>query len=153
MAEVEKTLESVGQLEAGNLTQNMRGLSMIASLAPMLGFLGTVTGLLLFFFMVSTTFVDLSRQLDIQLPDTQGADVVQDVQRHVVELSAQDTLRLDRVDIKLSELTSQLKQRVGKARHRSVEIRADKRLPYGRVIAVLGHVLQADIQDIAVAVR
>jgi biopolymer transport protein ExbB len=46
MAEVEKTLESVGQLEAGNLTQNMRGLSMIASLAPMLGFLGTVTGMI-----------------------------------------------------------------------------------------------------------
>jgi biopolymer transport protein ExbB len=46
MAEVEKTLESVGQLEAGNLTQNMRGLGMIASLAPMLGFLGTVTGMI-----------------------------------------------------------------------------------------------------------
>jgi biopolymer transport protein ExbD len=82
--------------------------------------------LLLIFFMVSTTFVDLSRQLDIQLPDTQAADVVQDVQRHVVELSAQNTLRLDGVDIELSDLTSQLKQRAGKARHRSVEIRADK---------------------------
>jgi biopolymer transport protein ExbD len=34
-----------------------------------------------------------------------------------------------------------------------VEIRADKRLPYGRVITVLGHVRQANIQDIAVAVR
>jgi biopolymer transport protein ExbD len=109
--------------------------------------------LLLIFFMVSTTFVDLSRQLDIQLPDTQAADVVQDVQRHVVELSAQNTLRLDGVDIELSELTSQLKQRAGKARHQSVEIRADKRLPYGRVIAVLGYVRQAGIQDIAVAVR
>jgi biopolymer transport protein ExbD len=109
--------------------------------------------LLLIFFMVSTTFVDLSRQLDIQLPDTQAADVVQDVQRHVVELSAQNTLRLDGEDIDLSELTSQLTQRAGKARHRSVEIRADKRLPYGRVITVLGHVRQANIQDIAVAVR
>ncbi|ETX05799.1 ExbD/TolR family protein [Candidatus Entotheonella palauensis] len=109
--------------------------------------------LLLIFFMVSTTFVDLSRKLDIQLPDTQAADVVQDVQRHVVELSAQNTLRLDGVDIELSELTAQLKQRAGKARHHSVEIRADKRLPYGRVIAVLGHIRQANIQDIAVAVR
>ncbi|ETX02756.1 MAG: hypothetical protein ETSY1_02440 [Candidatus Entotheonella factor] len=109
--------------------------------------------LLLIFFMVSTTFVDLNRHLDIQLPDTQAADVAQDVQRHVVELSAQNTLRLDGVDIELSELTSQLKQRAGKARHRSVEIRADKRLPYGRVITVFGHVRQANIQDIAVAVR
>ncbi|PON14700.1 hypothetical protein C2W62_27675 [Candidatus Entotheonella serta] len=109
--------------------------------------------LLLIFFMVSTTFVDLSRKLDIQLPDTQAAEVVQDVQRHVVELSAQNTLRLDGVDIKLSELTSQLQQRAAQARHRSVEIRADKRLPYGRVITVLGHIRQANIQDIAVAVR
>ncbi len=46
MAEVEKTLESVGQIEAGTLTQHMRGLGMIASLAPMLGFLGTVTGMI-----------------------------------------------------------------------------------------------------------
>jgi biopolymer transport protein ExbD len=109
--------------------------------------------LLLIFFMVSTTFVDLSRQLDIQLPDTQAAEVSQDVQRHVVELSAQNTLRLDGEDIELSELTAQLTQRAGKARYRSVEIRADKRLPYGRVITVLGHVRQANIQDIAVAVR
>lgn len=46
MAEVEKTLESVGQMEAGTLSQHMRGLGMIASLAPMLGFLGTVTGMI-----------------------------------------------------------------------------------------------------------
>ncbi len=109
--------------------------------------------LLLIFFMVSTTFVDWNRQLDIQLPDTQAGEVVPDAQRHVVELSAQNTLRLDGVVIKLSELTLQLQQRAGRARHRSVEIRADKRLPYGRVITVLGHVRQANIQDIAVAVR
>jgi biopolymer transport protein ExbD len=109
--------------------------------------------LLLIFFMVSTTFVDISRHLDIQLPNTQAGEVVQDVQQHVVELSAQNALRLDGADIQLSELTSQLKQRANNARHRSVVIRADKRLPYGRVITVLGHVRQANIQDISVAVR
>lgn len=109
--------------------------------------------LLLIFFMVSTTFVDLSRHLDIQLPDTQAAEVVQDVQQHVVELSAENALRLDGVDLPLSELTSRLVQQAGKARYRAVVIRADKRLPYGRVITVLGHVRQANIQDIAVAVR
>ncbi len=109
--------------------------------------------LLLIFFMVSTTFVDLSRHLDIELPDTQAAEVVQDVQQHVVELSAKNALRLDGVDIQLAELTSRLVQQTSKARHRAVVIRADKRLPYGRVITVLGHVRQANIQDIAVAVR
>ena len=39
--------------------------------------------LLLIFFMVSTTFVDFSKRLDIQLPDTQAAEVVRDTQQHV----------------------------------------------------------------------
>ena len=109
--------------------------------------------LLLIFFMVSTTFVDLNRQLDIQLPDTPAADTAPETQRYVVELSAQNTLRLDGDEIPLSELTSRLRQSAGDARRRAVEIRADKRLPYGRVIDVLGRVRQANIQDIAVAVR
>ena len=110
--------------------------------------------LLLIFFMVSTTFVDLNRQLDIQLPDTPAAEQAPpETQRYVVELSAQNTLRLDGVEIPLSELTSRLRQGAGDARRRAVEIRADKRLPYGRVIDVLGRVRQANIQDIAVAVR
>ena len=110
--------------------------------------------LLLIFFMVSTTFVDLNRQLDIQLPDTPAAEQAPpETQRYVVELSAQNSLRLDGVEIPLSELTSRLQQGASGARRRAVEIRADKRLPYGRVIDVLGRVRQANIQDIAVAVR
>ncbi len=109
--------------------------------------------LLLIFFMVSTTFVDFSRQLDIQLPDTQAAEVMQDVQQHVVELGTQGALQLDGQPVQLQDLAQALRQRARQARQRSVIIRADKRLPYGQVITVLGQIRQADIQDIAVAVR
>ena len=109
--------------------------------------------LLLIFFMVSTTFVDFNRRLEIQLPDAPQAEVVQDVQQHVVELGANETLRLDGEPVRLEDLTQQLQRLDQQARRRSVIIRADKRLPYGRVVTVLGHVRQADIQDIAVAVR
>ena len=109
--------------------------------------------LLLIFFMVSTTFVDFNRRLEIQLPDAPQAEVVQDVQQHVVELGANETLRLDGEPVRLEDLTQQLRRLDQQARRRSVIIRADKRLPYGRVVTVLGHVRQADIQDIAVAVR
>jgi biopolymer transport protein ExbD len=109
--------------------------------------------LLLIFFMVSTTFVDFNRRLDIQLPDAPRAEVVQDVQQHVVELGSDGALRLDGEPVRLEALTRQLQRRDAQSRRRSVIIRADKRLPYGRVISVLGHVRQADIQDIAVAVR
>jgi biopolymer transport protein ExbD len=109
--------------------------------------------LLLIFFMVSTTFVDFSKRLDLQLPDTQAAEVVREAQQHVIELGREGTLRLDGQVVPLENLTQQLQQRAQSARQRSVIIRADKRLPYGRVIDILGHVRQANIRDIAVAVR
>lgn len=109
--------------------------------------------LLLIFFMVSTTFVDFSKRLDIQLPDTSAADVTQEAQQHVIELGQDGVMRLDGRVLQLSALTSQLQQVAQPARSRSVIIRADKRLPYGRVIEVLGQVRQANIQDIAVAVQ
>ncbi len=46
MDEIEKALESAGQFEANRLGSNVRGLGVIANLAPMLGFLGTVTGMI-----------------------------------------------------------------------------------------------------------
>ena len=46
MGEIEKALESAGQFEANGLGSNVRGLGVIANLAPMLGFLGTVTGMI-----------------------------------------------------------------------------------------------------------
>ncbi len=109
--------------------------------------------LLLIFFMVSTTFVDFSKRLDIQLPDTSAADVAREAQQHVIELGQDGVLRLDGQVVQLDGLVSQLKQVAQPQRQRSVIIRADKRLPYGRVIEVLGQVRQANIQDIAVAVR
>ncbi len=109
--------------------------------------------LLLIFFMVSTTFVDFSKRLDIQLPDTSAADVTQEAQQHVIELGQDGVMRLDGRVLQLSALTSQLQQVAQPARSRSGIIRADKRLPYGRGIEVLGQVRQANIQDIAVAVQ
>ncbi len=109
--------------------------------------------LLLIFFMVSTTFVDFSRRLDIQLPETKAAEVVQEVQQHVIEMSAQGSIRLDGQPVPLQDLLQRLAQRGSQGRQQSVIIRADKRLSYGKVITVLGLVRQARIRDIAVAVR
>ncbi len=109
--------------------------------------------LLLIFFMVSTTFVDFSRSLDIQLPDTKAAEVAQKTQQYVIEIGQQGALRLDGQAVRLEELTQQLQASRGTGQQRSVIIRADKRLPYGQVITILGLVRQANIRDIAVAVR
>ena len=44
--EIEKALEVAGQLELYNLSSYIRGFGLVASLAPMLGFLGTVAGMI-----------------------------------------------------------------------------------------------------------
>jgi biopolymer transport protein ExbB len=46
MEEIKKALEAAGQVEADGLGSNVRGLGVIATLALMLGFLGTVTGMI-----------------------------------------------------------------------------------------------------------
>jgi biopolymer transport protein ExbD len=109
--------------------------------------------LLLIFFMVSTTFVDFSRRLDIQLPETTASEVSQEVQQRIIEMGMQGGIRLDGQSVALQELPQRLRSKDRQGVLPSVIIRADKRLSYGKVMTVLGLVRQAQIRDIAVAVR
>ena len=109
--------------------------------------------LLLIFFMISTTFVDIDSRLDIQLPEAPGGVPEESGRSYVIEMGAQDALLLDGSPVQLHELPAKLAQDVSPGRQDSVLIRADRRLPYGDVMAVLGLVQQTRIRDIAVAVR
>jgi biopolymer transport protein ExbB len=53
--EVERAVESAGSHESTLLTANLRGLGVIANLAPMLGLLGTVAGMIRAFNVISTS--------------------------------------------------------------------------------------------------
>jgi biopolymer transport protein ExbD len=68
-------------------------------------------------------------------------------------MGSEGILHLDGQPVRLEELQQRLQQSQGQALQRSVIIKADKRLPYGQVVTVLGLVRQANIRDIAVAVR
>ena len=109
--------------------------------------------LLLIFFMISTTFVDLSSHLDIQLPEAPGGEAKPEAQPYLIEMGIQNALLLDGTPVQLHEIPERLAKSRTPGRQESVIIRADKRLPYGEVMAVLGLVRQAQIRDIAVAVR
>lgn len=109
--------------------------------------------LLLIFFMISTTFVDLGSHLDIQLPEAPGGEPQQTAQSYLIEMGMQNALLLDGTPVQLHEIAEKLAANRTPGRQDSVVIRADKRLPYGEVMAVLGLVRQAQIRDIAVAVR
>jgi biopolymer transport protein ExbB len=52
---IEKSMENVGKLELFNLEKNLSILSLIAGIAPMFGFLGTIVGMFQLFFRLAAT--------------------------------------------------------------------------------------------------
>jgi biopolymer transport protein ExbB len=52
---IEKAMENVGKLEIYHVEKNLIVLSMIAAIAPMFGFLGTIAGMIKLFFDISVT--------------------------------------------------------------------------------------------------
>jgi len=52
---IEDSMENVGKLELYNLERNLSVLSLVYGIAPMLGFLGTIIGMLQLFYDISST--------------------------------------------------------------------------------------------------
>jgi biopolymer transport protein ExbB len=51
--DIESTIETVGQIELGRLERNLGYLGLIAGIAPMLGFIGTISGIIRIFYDIS----------------------------------------------------------------------------------------------------
>lgn len=52
---IEKSMENVGKLELFNLEKNLSVLALIAGIAPMFGFLGTIVGMFQLFYRLAAT--------------------------------------------------------------------------------------------------
>src|SRR3954464_13234914 len=52
---IEKSMENVGKLELYNMERNLSVLSLIAGIAPMFGFLGTIVGMFELFYSLAST--------------------------------------------------------------------------------------------------
>ncbi len=52
---IEKSMENVGKLELYNMERNLSILSLIAGIAPMFGFLGTIVGMFKLFYSLAST--------------------------------------------------------------------------------------------------
>lgn len=109
--------------------------------------------LLLIFFMVSTAFIDFTRRLDIQLPEAKAAQVIEKVKSFVIEMGVDKKIHLNGELVTIDSLEAKLKEAMKTAARGSAIIKADKRLPYGNVVKVMGLVKEAKIRDIGVAVR
>ena len=111
-----------------------------------------VVFLLLIFFMVTSTFVDIHRKLDLELPEAKAADLEQKERKPIqIEMDNGGKITLDGQSVNMKTLESKLKEFDGK--RKSAVVRADRRLTHGTVTAVLGLCRDAGILEIAIAVK
>ena len=53
ISEIERTVESAGKFEVSKLEKNLKILGIVAGIAPMLGFIGTIMGVIKIFYNIS----------------------------------------------------------------------------------------------------
>jgi biopolymer transport protein ExbD len=108
--------------------------------------------LLLIFFMVATVLKDSTRRLDVQLPDARSGQAAE-ARRLTIEMAADGGISLNGELVTQEQLEQRLQPISEADGQRSVVLKADKRLAYGRVIEIMGLCQAAGIADIAVAVK
>lgn len=110
-----------------------------------------VVFLLLIFFMVSTAFVDFTRQIDIQLPESKVGAAQVKTKVYTIEINREAMIFLDGQPVDLAELASRLKADSGVKKRQAI-IRADRRLNYGLAVEIMSICKQSGIEDIGLAV-
>lgn len=108
--------------------------------------------LLLIFFMVTTTVIDPSRRLDIQLPQAKAALANTRSAPVTIEMTASGQITVNGEGVESSALETRL-TRLGEQGRKTAIVRADKRLDYGRVVEVLGICRASGFHDIGIAVK
>jgi len=111
-----------------------------------------VVFLLLIFFMVSTAFVDFSHRMDIALPSSKSSEINEAPQEITVEMTLSKEILLNGKRLTLEELEVKIAE-FTKSEKATAIIKADKGLPYGNVIEVMGVIQNSGISDISVAVK
>ncbi len=112
-----------------------------------------VVFLLIIFFMVSTVLVDFSRRMDINLPSSKASIIDEKPKTLEIKMSKDKKIFLAGKPITLLGLEQTLRKLDVKGKKQTAIIRADKLLPYGEVIQVMGLLQKAGIPDISVAVK
>ena len=112
-----------------------------------------VVFLLLIFFMVSTVFVDFSRKMDINLPTSKSSLVDETPKNLEIQMSKDKKITFAGKSVNILGLEQALTKLDVESKKQTAVIRADKILPYGEVIEVMGLLQKAGVLDISVAVK
>ena len=111
-----------------------------------------VVFLLLIFFMVSTAFVEFPRQLQINLPQSKISEQVNDLKSLEIEMTKDGLVFLNGKVVSFAMLEKKIEE-AQTTHQKKALVRADKALPYGNVVKVMGLLQAAQITDISIAVK
>ena len=130
-----------------NIREDADGDELVINLTPLID----VVFLLLIFFMVTTTFLDPEREIDVELPVAQSAGEPQRLPEEIVLNVLEDGRVLHRgEELDRDELTALLK---GAAQHDAgtpVTIRGHRRARHQNIVAVMDACGLAGLSNLAV---
>jgi biopolymer transport protein ExbD len=108
---------------------------------------------LIIFFLVSTRFGEIERQVDLAVPQVAGEAGLRDVPRtRTINIYRNGTLTLDGQPISLAELPRRLAADRQAQPKLEVAIRGDAQTPYQHVAAVIAACREAGIAELGIAV-
>jgi biopolymer transport protein ExbD len=120
------------------------------NLTPMID----VLFLLIIFFMVATTFGDLERNMELQVPEVADAgDSLRPNRPLVINVFADGTLDLDGQGVTPDELTTRLIEMRQQLGNPTVVIRGDAACAFQSVASALAACKSADISELGITVR
>jgi biopolymer transport protein ExbD len=120
------------------------------NLTPMID----VLFLLIIFFMVATTFGDLERNMELQVPEvTDAGDSMRPSKPLVINVFADGTVDLDGQPVTLGELTGRLNEARERAGQPTVVIRGDGACEFQNVASALAACKSAKISELGITVR
>lgn len=103
---------------------------------------------LLIIFMVTAPM--LTQGIDLDLPQTRTVkNLPQDADHMVLSIRKEGVIYLDKYEVKMEDLEGQLKRLVADQK-KQLFLRADKEVPYGQVVAVMGEIKHAGIDKMGV---
>ena len=113
-----------------------------------------VVFLLLIFFMVSTSFIDFSRRMDISLPEAKASVTADKIKNYVIEIGLDKKIFLNGTEVDFKNLEKRLKEKKEELEiKKAVVVRADEKLDYGLIVKIMGIVNAAEITDLSIAVK
>ncbi|BAT71098.1 biopolymer transport protein ExbD/TolR [Thermosulfidibacter takaii ABI70S6] len=110
-----------------------------------------VVFLLLIFFMVATQFVSTTKRLDIKLPQSKAGTSAPLKKSYEIDITKDGKIYLNGKKVTLTQLDLIL-QADRNIPERSALIKADRRIPYGFAIKVMGILKANGVENIGIAV-